>query len=96
MIKASDASSIPAANPADVRAKAPLHDVQSGRDHRELRIDKVGVRGLRFPIQIRDKAHQHQNTIATISMCVDLPRTTGRRKTRQARRGGMPTGPRLP
>ena len=30
---------------------------------------------------------------------VNLPRqgrTTGRRKTRQARRGGMPTGPRLP
>ncbi len=54
--------------------KASLHDVQSGRDHRELRIDKVGVRGLRFPIQIRDKAHSHQNTIATIAMCVDLPK----------------------
>lgn len=74
MIRASEATDAPAANPAETRAKAPLHDVQSGRDHRELRIDKVGVRGLRFPIQIRDKAHQHQNTIATISMCVDLPK----------------------
>ena len=36
--------------------KAPLHDVQSGRDHRELPIDKVGVRGLRFPVTVRDKA----------------------------------------
>ena len=26
-----------------------MHDKQSERDHRELRIDKVGVRGLRFP-----------------------------------------------
>ncbi len=34
-----------------------MHDKQSERDHRELRIDKVGVRGLRFPIQVRDKAH---------------------------------------
>ena len=63
-----------AAVASDPHSKAPLHDVQSGRDHRELRIDKVGVRGLRFPIQIRDKAHSHQNTIATISMCVDLPK----------------------
>src|SRR5262245_690778 len=51
-----------------------LHDKQSERDHRELRIDKVGVRGLRFPIQIRDKAKTLQNTVATIGMFVDLPK----------------------
>jgi GTP cyclohydrolase I len=50
-----------------------MHDKQSEPDHRQLRIDKVGVRGLRFPIQIRDKAHTLQNTIATIGMFVDLP-----------------------
>src|SRR5438045_7201366 len=55
-------------------AKSKLHDKQSERDDRELRIDKVGVRGLRFPIQIRDKAHSTQNTIATIGMFVDLPK----------------------
>ena len=44
------------------------------RDHRELRIDKVGVRGLRFPIQVRDKARSVQNTVATIGMFVDLPK----------------------
>ena len=51
-----------------------LHDKQSERDHRELRIDKVGVRGLRFPIQVRDKAYAIQNTVATIGMFVDLPK----------------------
>jgi len=51
-----------------------LQDKQSERDHRELRIDKVGVRGLRFPIQVRDKAHSVQNTVATIGMYVDLPK----------------------
>lgn len=56
------------------RAQAPLHDKQSERDDRELRIDKVGVRGLRFPIQILDKARSSQNTIATIGMFVDLPK----------------------
>ena len=50
-----------------------LTDIQQELDHRELPIDKVGVRNLRFPIRIRDKAHAYQNTIATIGMYVDLP-----------------------
>ena len=58
----------------DGKYRAKLHDKQSERDYRELRIDKVGVRGLRFPIQIRDKARALQNTIATIGMYVDLPK----------------------
>src|SRR3954469_11596728 len=56
------------------KAHAAMHDKQNERDTRELRIDKVGVRGLRFPIQIRDKEHSIQNTIATIGMFVDLPK----------------------
>ena len=55
-------------------ATRKLHDKQSEPDHRQLRIDKVGVRGLRFPIQVRDKAHAVQNTVATIGMFVDLPK----------------------
>ena len=51
-----------------------LHDKQSERDHRNLRIDKVGVRGLRFPVQVRDKAHEVQNTVATVGLYVDLPK----------------------
>jgi len=53
--------------------RAALQDKQSERDYRELRIDKVGVRALRFPIQVLDKARIVQNTIATIGMYVDLP-----------------------
>jgi GTP cyclohydrolase IB len=51
-----------------------LHDKQSERDTRELRIDKVGVRGLKFPVQVRDKAKAVQNTVATIGLFVDLPK----------------------
>ena len=61
------------ASPAQRVEKAKLRDRQSERDHRQLRIDKVGVRNLRFPIQVRDKAHAVQNTVATIGMFVDLP-----------------------
>jgi len=56
------------------RAKEELHDMQSRRDDRELPINKVGVRGLRFPIHVRDRARQVQDTVATIGMFVDLPK----------------------
>ena len=58
----------------DGKPRAKLHDKQSERDYRELPIDKVGVRGLRFPIQVRDKTRSLQDTIATIGMYVDLPK----------------------
>ena len=51
-----------------------LDDKQSERDTRELNIDKVGVRGLRFPIQVRDRVRRVQNTVATLGMFVDLPK----------------------
>lgn len=51
-----------------------LTDKQSERDYRNLPIHKVGVRGLRFPIQVKDKAHDWQDTVATIGMYVDLPK----------------------
>lgn len=55
------------------RVPSDLHDKQSERDYRQIRIDKVGVKDLEFPIQIRDKAHALQNTVATVSLYVDLP-----------------------
>ncbi len=60
--------------PAPRAATKPLSDKQSEPDHRQLRIDKVGVRGLRFPVQVRDKTtHALQNTVATVGLFVDLP-----------------------
>ncbi|MDR1190217.1 MAG: GTP cyclohydrolase FolE2 [Verrucomicrobiales bacterium] len=55
------------------KATLKLHDAQSSRDTRRLPIDQVGVKGLRYPVQIADKAHQRQNTVATIALAVDLP-----------------------
>jgi GTP cyclohydrolase I len=66
----------PGVETAEKRAETQpkLHDKQSEPDTREIPIDKVGVRSLRMPIQIRDKARVLQNTIATIGMYVDLPK----------------------
>src|SRR5215475_4371070 len=66
------AAASPDDNGEEIRSK--LQDKQSEPDFRELRIDKVGVRGVRFPIQVRDKAYSVQNTVATIGMFVDLPK----------------------
>lgn len=49
-----------------------MEDVQSQTDHRNLDINKVGVRDLRYPIQIRSRDHELQHTIATLSMSVHL------------------------
>jgi GTP cyclohydrolase I len=50
-----------------------LHDTQNQPDHRRIAIDRVGVTGLRYPLRIRDKAHESQHTIATCALTVDLP-----------------------
>lgn len=74
MLKLSEKSRVRRVAARAAKAVVPLHDKQSERDHRELRIDKVGVRGVRIPIQIRDKAKSLQNTVATIGLFVDLPK----------------------
>jgi GTP cyclohydrolase I len=50
-----------------------LRDTQSEPDDRQIAIDRVGVKGLRYPIQIRDKHRATQSTIATAQLTVDLP-----------------------
>ncbi|HMO63676.1 MAG TPA: GTP cyclohydrolase FolE2 [Verrucomicrobiota bacterium] len=63
-----------AAGPLPDPVRASLTDKQSETDHRQLPIDKVGVRGLRFPIQVRDRSRELQDTVATVGMYVDLPK----------------------
>lgn len=50
-----------------------LTDTQNEPDHRRIDIDRVGVTRLRYPLRIRDKAHELQHTIATCALTVDLP-----------------------
>ena len=48
-------------------------DIQKQRDYRNIPIDKVGIKNLRYPIKVMDKCKGVQSTIATIGMFVDLP-----------------------
>jgi len=50
-----------------------LKDTQSEPDTRNLPIDRVGVKNLRYPIRILDKARSEQSTVANVTLTVDLP-----------------------
>ena len=50
-----------------------MKDIQSQRDFREIPIDKVGVRDLRYPIVVLDRDNESQHTVAELSMSVSLP-----------------------
>jgi len=51
-----------------------MKDIQNHKDSRNIDIDQVGVKGIRYPITVLDKNIGEQQTIAEINMYVDLPR----------------------
>lgn len=51
----------------------PIPDVQSSADTRHLAIDRVGIKGIRHPIKVKDKSIGVQHTVATFNMYVHLP-----------------------
>ncbi len=50
-----------------------MKDTQNQRDYRNIPIDKVGIKNLRYPITVGDRREGTQHTVATINMYVDLP-----------------------
>ncbi|MEO0079192.1 MAG: GTP cyclohydrolase FolE2 [candidate division WOR-3 bacterium] len=50
-----------------------MADIRRGPTDRQKAIDKVGVKGVRYPIVLLDKLHRRQHTVASINMFVDLP-----------------------
>jgi GTP cyclohydrolase IB len=48
-------------------------DVQNQKDHRNIDIKKVGVKGIKYPIVVLDRNHGTQPVNATINIYVNLP-----------------------
>ena len=48
-------------------------DIQNQPDFRNIPIDKVGIKGLKYPVKVLDKSTGLQSTVAQINMYVDLP-----------------------
>ena len=50
-----------------------MKDVQGELDRRNIPLKHVGIKDLRWPIALKDKERGTQNTVATVSLAVDLP-----------------------
>nr|MBC8385041.1 GTP cyclohydrolase I FolE2 [Candidatus Cloacimonadota bacterium] len=50
-----------------------MKDIQSQPDIRKITIDKVGVKNVRYPIIVEDRANKTQNTVADLDIYVELP-----------------------
>ncbi len=50
-----------------------MKDIQNQSDRRNIPIDKVGIKNLRYPITVLDRKNSLQHTVASINMYVDLP-----------------------
>ena len=48
-------------------------DVQNQRDYRNIAINKVGVKGIKYPLIVLDRANGTQHVNAAINMYVNLP-----------------------
>jgi len=55
------------------RTESILADVQSLPDDRRIPLQKVGIKNIRYPITVLDKANGTQQTVASINMYVYLP-----------------------
>ena len=49
-----------------------IPDIQSTGDTRKITIDKVGVKGIQYPIIVDDRDHGIQHTIAELNIFVEL------------------------
>jgi GTP cyclohydrolase IB len=59
--------------PAKKATVTSIEDVQASADTRRIPINKVGIKDIRHPIRIKERASGEQHTIANFSMFVDLP-----------------------
>lgn len=48
-------------------------DIQNSTDTREVPLQKVGVKNVKYPLQVLDKANKKQNTTASVNLFVNLP-----------------------
>ena len=55
------------------KATGTLPDVQNSQDTRAIAINKVGIKDIRHPVQVKDRTGKVQHTIANFNMYVDLP-----------------------
>ena len=49
-----------------------MKDVQNEPDHRNIDLIRVGIKGIKYPMNVLDRANKTQATVATVNMYVHL------------------------
>ncbi len=52
----------------------PLVDIQASQDERNIAIDKVGVKKVKYPMHVRERDNGPQYTVGEFALTVDLPK----------------------
>ena len=50
-----------------------MRDIQNEEDTREVPLQKVGVKNVKYPVMVFDKTKKYQNTTASVNLFVNLP-----------------------
>lgn len=61
-------------SPRDHDDAQPLVDIQNSQDERNIPIDRVGVRKVKYPMHVRERDNGMQRTVGDFTLTVDLPR----------------------
>ena len=69
----SETESIQDSTSTNNKTTPALHDTQAGGDQRGIRIDRVGVKDVKFPFQLKMQDGSLQPTIGLFSLYVELP-----------------------
>lgn len=48
-------------------------DIQNSKDTREISLQKVGIKDLKYPVRVLDKVNKFQQTTANVNLFVNLP-----------------------
>ena len=51
-----------------------MRDIQNEEDTREVPLQKVGVKNVKYPVFVLDKTKKNQSTTATVNLFVNLPK----------------------
>lgn len=60
--------------PSQTPTNTPLIDIQSSQDERNIAIDKVGVKKVKYPMHVRERDNGPQHTWGEFTLTVDLPK----------------------
>ena len=64
-----------------------MKDVQNEPDHRNIDLAKVGIKGIKYPMNVLDRANKTQATVATAPCAMKIQRHENQVRTHPPKTG---------